>query len=210
MADALRLIVFFVDFPALPRSFVARCGCSAGKRSAKYSVLSNCAQAPQSIVGFDPVVQQIPSIGSDPSFGSIMHRQHRANFCMCVFCGGHYTWRPAGFANGGKRIEDFALNKAIQAGQKKFVDIRVPALAIYAAPIDLGPWVHESEDPAVRAAAAAFIAKQVDLTEKQSKAFQDGVLSLRAVRLKNANHYVFLSNEADVLREMRSFLSMLK
>ena len=86
----------------------------------------------------------------------------------------------------------------------------MPALAIYAAPIDLGPWVHERKDPAVRAAAAAFIAKQVDLTEKQSKAFEDGLPSLRVVRLENANHYVFLSNEGDVLREMPSFLNILK
>jgi non-heme chloroperoxidase len=29
----------------------------------------------------------------------------------------------------------------------------------------------------------------------------------RVVRLAHANHYVFISNEADVLREMRAFLS---
>jgi pimeloyl-ACP methyl ester carboxylesterase len=40
--------------------------------------------------------------------------------------------------------------EAIQAGQKKFVGIRVPVLAIYAVPPDLGPWVHESEDPTGR------------------------------------------------------------
>jgi len=28
-------------------------------------------------------------------------------------------------------------------------------------------------------------------------------------RLRNADHYVYLSNEADVLREMKSFLSTL-
>jgi hypothetical protein len=27
------------------------------------------------------------------------------------------------------------------------------------------------------------------------------------VRLPNANHYVFMSNEADVLREMRAFIN---
>jgi non-heme chloroperoxidase len=34
--------------------------------------------------------------------------------------------------------------------------------------------------------------------------------SARVVRLPGANHYVFLSNEADVLREMRAFLSRLQ
>jgi len=32
----------------------------------------------------------------------------------------------------------------------------------------------------------------------------------RVVRLPNANHYVFISNEADVLREMRAFLATVK
>ena len=66
--------------------------------------------------------------------------------------------------------------------------------------------MYESEDPAMRAAAAAFLTKQGALTEKQIKAFEDGIPSARVVRLKNANHYVFLSNEGDVLREMRNFL----
>ena len=41
----------------------------------------------------------------------------------------------------------------------------------------------------------------------QAKAFETGVPSARVVRLAHANHYVFLSNEADVLREMNAFIS---
>jgi non-heme chloroperoxidase len=37
-----------------------------------------------------------------------------------------------------------------------------------------------------------------------------GVPSARVVRLPNANHFVFLSNEADVLREMNAFIGGLK
>jgi hypothetical protein len=32
----------------------------------------------------------------------------------------------------------------------------------------------------------------------------------RVVRLRDADHYVYLANEADVLREMKSFLSTLR
>jgi hypothetical protein len=32
----------------------------------------------------------------------------------------------------------------------------------------------------------------------------------RVVRLPNANHFVFVSNEADVLREMNAFIAGLK
>jgi hypothetical protein len=34
-----------------------------------------------------------------------------------------------------------------------------------------------------------------------------GVPSARVVRLPHANHYIFLSNESDVIREMNAFLS---
>ncbi len=44
-------------------------------------------------------------------------------------------------------------------------------------------------------------------TEEQAEAFESGVPSARVVILPHANHYVFLSNEADVLREMRAFLA---
>jgi len=35
------------------------------------------------------------------------------------------------------------------------------------------------------------------------------VPSAHVVRIPNANHYVFLSNEADVLREMNAFIATL-
>ena len=39
--------------------------------------------------------------------------------------------------------------------------------------------------------------------------FEDGVPGARVIRIRGM-HYIFLSNESDVLREMRSFLSVLK
>jgi hypothetical protein len=47
-------------------------------------------------------------------------------------------------------------------------------------------------------------------TGAQVAAVEAGVPSAGVVRLPKANHYVFLSNEADVLREMRAFLDGLK
>ena len=41
------------------------------------------------------------------------------------------------------------------------------------------------------------------------KPFQIGVPSARVVLLPHANHFVFISNEGDVLREMNTFLSSL-
>jgi hypothetical protein len=41
-------------------------------------------------------------------------------------------------------------------------------------------------------------------------AFEAGVPSARVVRVPNASHYIFQSNEADVLREIRAFLAGLR
>ena len=94
--------------------------------------------------------------------------------------------------------------QAIQTGEQKYTNIPVPILAIYAVPHDLGPL------PGVDATArAAFEASDEAETGAQAKAFESGVPSARVVRLPHANHYVFFSNETDVLREMNTFLGSL-
>jgi pimeloyl-ACP methyl ester carboxylesterase len=44
-------------------------------------------------------------------------------------------------------------------------------------------------------------------TSRQVNAFAAGIPSARIVRLPHAHHFVFRSNEADVLREMNAFLA---
>jgi hypothetical protein len=91
--------------------------------------------------------------------------------------------------------------QAIMAGLQKYTTIPAPILAIYALP-------HDSEgvggDSAVR---AALEARDKVATGAQAKAFEKGVPSARVVRLPHANHYIFRSNEADVLREMNAFIA---
>ena len=62
----------------------------------------------------------------------------------------------------------------------------------------LGPW------------RAPLCERKQRRSEAQVKAFQAGVPNARVVRIPHANHYVFLSNEADVLREMDAFIGGLK
>ena len=99
---------------------------------------------------------------------------------------------------------------SIMKGVKKWTDIPVPALAIFAVPHDHGPWIKNHLDSAVRAAAKARSAEEAVLVEKQAKAFESGVPGARVVRLPGAHHYVFLSNEAVVLHEIRAFISSLR
>lgn len=93
------------------------------------------------------------------------------------------------------------IEQAVRAGMQKYTDIRVPILAIYALPHDQG-----LADPAARAAADA---KDLETTGAQAKAFETGLPSARVVRLAHAGHYVFQTNEADVLREMNAFIGSL-
>ena len=85
-------------------------------------------------------------------------------------------------------------------GFQKYNKIPVPVLAIYALPD-----VPQKDDPS-----AVEIA---DLREKiviQADAFEKSVPTARVVRIPHAQHYVFRSNEAEVLREMNAFLAGLK
>ena len=99
-----------------------------------------------------------------------------------------------------------SVRKAIQAGRRKYTNIPVRVLAIFAEPHNWGPELERSADPA----AEAYITRGNALVKKQTKAFEAGLPGARVVRLRHANHYVFISNEADVLAEMNAFLSALK
>jgi pimeloyl-ACP methyl ester carboxylesterase len=94
--------------------------------------------------------------------------------------------------------------RAIMAGAQKFTNLgSVPILAIYALPHALpGP----PDDPSRATRQAA----DLETTGAQAAAFEKGVPSARVVRLPNANHFVWRSHEADVLREMNAFLATLK
>jgi hypothetical protein len=99
---------------------------------------------------------------------------------------------------------------AVMLQGMKYADIPLPALVIFAIPHAQAKWVDESTDPKVRQAAKAFSAAELALTTRQAKAFEDGVPTSHVVQLRGADHHVYLSNEADVLREMKSFLRTLQ
>jgi non-heme chloroperoxidase len=99
---------------------------------------------------------------------------------------------------------DPSPSQAILAGQQKYTEIRAPILAIYAVPHDRGG--PANGDAAARAKADA---QDQERTGGQAKAFETGIPSAHVVRLPHANHFVFRSNEVDVLREMNAFIGSL-
>jgi non-heme chloroperoxidase len=97
------------------------------------------------------------------------------------------------------------------SNMKKYTTIPAPALLIYCSPHTLGRWMDDSgTDPALREKAKAYTAAVAALADRQIKAVETSVPTARVVRVPGAHHFVFLSHEADVLREMRSFLSRLR
>jgi non-heme chloroperoxidase len=96
-----------------------------------------------------------------------------------------YASKPHG---GVKERDTSKAADLISAGKQKYRDIHSPVLAIYSLPQSKVDSTHE---------------------EAQAKAFEKGISSARVVWVPRANHYVFLSNEAEVLGEMREFLANL-
>lgn len=89
---------------------------------------------------------------------------------------------------------------AISRGSQRYTDIRAPVLAIYAFEAVRG----QDGSPA-RVAAEA----QNQMKRDQAAAFKAGVRSARVVRLDNASHDVFRSNESEVRREIDDFIRSL-
>jgi pimeloyl-ACP methyl ester carboxylesterase len=107
---------------------------------------------------------------------------------------------------GKERISAMA-NQSIIAGVKKpdYANIRAPALALYATPRsiqDILPPGVRTDDPVAMDRYRLITAWM----ESNQRSFKSAVANGRVVELKGADHYMFLSNEADVLREMRAFL----
>lgn len=93
---------------------------------------------------------------------------------------------------------------ALRRGTEIYTGVKCPVLAIFAVPHDFGPL--GKTDPTVR---AEMVAKDRAEVSEQADAFQSGNPQARVVRIANANHFVFRSNEADVLREIHDFISKL-
>lgn len=116
---------------------------------------------------------------------------------------------PEGGVGSQRDVPGGAALMAVLSSEKKYSHIPPPALVIFAMPHGLGTWVESSADPNVHEQAEAYSAKLEALTERQVKAFETGIPSATVVQVPGADHYVYLSNEADVLREMRAFLASL-
>jgi pimeloyl-ACP methyl ester carboxylesterase len=120
------------------------------------------------------------------------------------------TWEADSSGRPRKR-RDFPGSQsfmAIMTSPRKHGQIPVPSLVIFASPHIPEAWIAKSTNPRVQDAARTYYAKIEAATESQAKAVQASEPAARVVRLPGA-HYIFLSNQPDTLREVRSFLNQL-
>lgn len=142
------------------------------------------------------------------SYGALQNNFERMNGFRFPESELRLQWDSTPDGRVGKQ-HNFPGSSLLLTDMKKYTDIPVPALVIFANPHSQGPWIDNNIDPAVRQAAKAYKVALMALVDSQEKAFVSGVPSAHVITLPGAHHYVFLSNEADVLREMHSFLASL-
>jgi hypothetical protein len=82
-------------------------------------------------------------------------------------------------------------------------------LAFFALPKPLEDQIqrYHPKNAEERAAIEQVYTADVDYAKASISKLRSGVPNARVVELVGANHYVFLSNEPDVLREVRPFLA---
>jgi pimeloyl-ACP methyl ester carboxylesterase len=107
-----------------------------------------------------------------------------------------------------------AVPAAIMEGDHKhdYSQIRVPVLALVGYPEFPQDQIRKNHvtDAADRITVEAVFGTYVGMTKNRIKRINQAAGGAHVVELWGANHFVFLSNEADVLRELRAFLPRLR
>ena len=96
------------------------------------------------------------------------------------------------------------INAAMNFGMQKYTNIPVPALAIYACPHN---WDRLPGDGSGRK--AALIADDKVRCTAWADNFKHGVPGARIVMIPNADHYLYLTDQAQVVTEVSAFLASL-
>ena len=109
---------------------------------------------------------------------------------------------PAAPDSGPGPVAPFSPS-AIIRGEQKYTSIQVPILAIFANPHSTAHLPKMPEDKK-----AEFIAFDQAESAAQAKAFEK-LKSAEVVILPNADHFVFLSNEQEVEKDIKGFLATL-
>jgi len=99
--------------------------------------------------------------------------------------------------------QPFNLDRALVAGRQWYTHVDAPVLAIYAS-----PHIPPLNQPTDSVSVALWQRSEAEMAA-QIKAFERQVPKARVVRIPNADHFIYRSNDVDVLREIRAFVETL-
>lgn len=106
------------------------------------------------------------------------------------------------------------VQNAITAGMRKpdYSGVRVPVLAFYTLPASLETQMqrYPPKTDEERDAMKQVFAADVAWARRSMDRMRSGVPDARIVELPGAKHFIFFSNESDVLREIRQFVATLR
>jgi non-heme chloroperoxidase len=122
-----------------------------------------------------------------------------------------YAENPDGSV--GARLTPSFVPQAIMSGDHKhdYSQIRVPVLAFVGFPELPQDQIrdHKITDPGERVIIEAVFGTYVGMTKNRIKRISSAARGARIVELWGASHFVFLSNESEVLQQMHAFLATL-
>jgi non-heme chloroperoxidase len=114
----------------------------------------------------------------------------------------------------GRYLVPTSVRNAMFKGIQKpdYAAIRAPVLAFFAMPPILADQIAEDKpkDDEERAALAQKYASDLAIVNRHMSDLKKGVPSARIIAIPNANFYIFLSNEAELFRDIARFLNDLK
>ena len=116
-----------------------------------------------------------------------------------------YESNPDGSVGSDKESPQIHEAIGAGAGKRDYSNIRVPVLAFFPSPSPTPRYL--PKDAQERTALQEFDAATAAYVNRYKKSLQGAPAGVRIIELPGANHYLFLSNEADVLRELRVFLA---
>jgi hypothetical protein len=100
------------------------------------------------------------------------------------------------------------VGNAIREGREKYVNKSVPVLALIAAMNEPDPAV--AADPATRDQAVTYASEQTHRAERRAADFVALMPDAEVTVFHHADHYVFVSNESQVLQKIDAFSARLK
>jgi non-heme chloroperoxidase len=121
------------------------------------------------------------------------------------------TWDSAsnGRPTHPRDFPGFTIFSIIVNDSTKHTGITVPCLTIFAIPHIPDAWMLNSINPKVRTDAEIYFTKIDSLVTRQVNAFKESIPDSKLIKLRGM-HYIYISNESEVLNAICRFMSGLK